>query len=135
MDDKKLNELKMGEDVTVITKGDYQLIDVANGIRIPPKTECTLPLSGFVMDQLVMGNLTVAGEDDAPEATGEKLEGVDALRYPGARDTAESRSSATEDAFSTNFKRGRDTAGPKDEIPQGGRTGRKGTSQAHDSKE
>lgn len=137
MDTKKLNELKMGDEVTVITKGDYQLVDVANGVLYPPKTEVTVPLSGFVMDQLIVGNLTLAGEDDAPKAERDAIKSLDEARY--IQGTQASRSAPTEDAFGPtnadyeNMRNERDngrTGG--DEIPQGGRTGAEGTSQSNE---
>lgn len=143
MDEKKLQELKAGEDITVITKGDYQLIDVAAGVRIPSLTEVTLPLTPFVMDQLVLGNLTVVGEDDAPEAAeGNKpISGLDNLRYEGSAEAEASRSKPTEDAFDNTPKaeqrepRNADEANAnKDEIAQGARAGEDGTSQARKSR-
>jgi hypothetical protein len=82
MDTEKLRELEMGQDVKVITTGDFQLIDVANGLLFPPRTECDCKLTTFVMDQLELGNLTLAGEDDAPKAKKSKSE--DDLRYDEA---------------------------------------------------
>jgi len=136
MDQKKLQELESGQEVTLITKGDYQLVDVALGIRIPPLTEVTMPLTPFVMDHLVLGNLTLVGEDDAPKAAeGSKpLNGLDALKYEGSRETEASRSKPTEDAFGgmdpeqAEPRNADEADANKDEIPQGARSGVEGTS-------
>jgi hypothetical protein len=74
-------DLEMGSDVTVITKGQYQLVDVAGGIKIPPLTEVTLPLSNFVMNELVKGSLALAGKDGAPKAENDSISDVEELKY------------------------------------------------------
>jgi hypothetical protein len=154
MDNKKLQELKAGDEVTVITLGDYQLIDVAAGIKIPPRTEVTLPLNGFIMDQLVLGNLVLSDDENAPEATGEALKAEDA-HYRS--DTQASRSKPTEDAFGPSnadaeatrqvrveqYRSGESAprhgtsttpSAAKDEVSQGDRSGgEKGTSKAKKS--
>lgn len=149
MEIEKLQELKSGEEVTVITKGAYQLVDVAMGLRIPALTEVTMPLTPFVMDHLVLGNLTIVGEPDAPTALegNEPINGVDGLRYEGARETEAARSAPTEDAFggvdpaqqeSRNFgvptenqpKEAEEADAERDEVAQGARSGADGTSQS-----
>jgi hypothetical protein len=76
-DTKRINEIEAGEDVTVITRGQYQLVDVAAGIKIPPLREVTLPKSPFVEMQLLNGNLLLADEQGAPKAEGDALKAED----------------------------------------------------------
>lgn len=77
---EKIRALKPGEDVTVITSGEFQLVDVAGGRKYPPLTECTGPATQFVFNQLRLGNLVFAGDKGAPEAKGKALSG-DELFY------------------------------------------------------
>jgi hypothetical protein len=100
MDQNKLSELEPGEDVTVITLGEYQLVDVASGLKIPPLTEVTLPLSNFVMNHLRLGTLVLSDDEAAPEALGEAKTAEDIVY---TQETQAARSAPTQDAFgSTN---------------------------------
>lgn len=108
----KLRELKRGEEVTVITKGQYQLVDVASTIKFPPKTEVKTPLTPFVENQLRLGNLTLAGENDAPKATGESTS-ADKLNYGEGIEnqtaSAEGRQTATHLEETSEKRRNRGT--------------------------
>lgn len=86
MDIERLRKLELGEEVTVITKGQYQIVDVANDIKIPPLTECTVKLTPFIENSLRQGTLTLTSEDEAPKASG-KSKNEDELKYTGNNDT------------------------------------------------
>lgn len=76
-----LRNLEAGEEVTVITKGQYQIVDVAGGLRFPPLTECTTLLTPFVMNALFTGQLMLTSDEGAPKAEGEKSLSGDDLKY------------------------------------------------------
>lgn len=81
MADNSFSDLAPGEDVTVITAGSFQLVDIARDIIFPPLREVTAPLSPFLLDQLRNGNLRLVGSEGAPEATGgDPINGEDELK-------------------------------------------------------
>lgn len=83
MADQSFSDLEAGEDVTVITAGSFQLVDLARDIRIPPLREVTLPLTPFVLDALRNGNLRLVGSEGAPEAIGgDPITDVEELSKP-----------------------------------------------------
>lgn len=80
MADNSFSDLEMGEDVTVITAGSFQLVDLARDVIYPPLREVTAPLTNFVLDQLRNGNLRLVGSEGAPEAEGDAIKGEDELK-------------------------------------------------------
>ena len=83
MDIERLRKLELGSEVTVVTKGQYQIVDVSNEIKIPPLTECTVKLTPFIENQLRMGTLALAGDEDAPKTKNKSLK-EDDLEYRSA---------------------------------------------------
>lgn len=102
----KLRELEPGEEVTVITTGNFQLVDVASSIKFPPLTEVTTPLTPFVENQLRQGNLTLTSEDDAPKAKGKAANAEDLNYEAEATLTRSSREDRVESRKSQNSSTG-----------------------------
>lgn len=123
MENQNPQGVKVGDTVTVINAGDHDLFDPNTGVFYPARTEVEVTINRFHEEQFALGNLKIAGSDDAPKAA----EGNDKVDATQETDLAKPVDTEKDESFTTDETQLRE-GDVSDQKLEGETSGRKGRS-------
>lgn len=68
MENQNPEEVQVGDNVSVIPAGEFQLFDPNNGILYQAGQVTEGPMTRFVEEQIALGNLVLTSDENAPKA-------------------------------------------------------------------